>query len=73
MGEWVPALCNVMMDNLEGTFDFYCHSMAKIEGSDLQRFLKFLVRRLPPSASPPPETLLYGYPSGWGNGVPNGY
>ena len=31
-----------MMDNLDGTFDFYCHSMSKVEGSDLQRFLVYL-------------------------------
>ena len=40
--QWVPAVVNIMMDNLDSTFDFYCHSMSKVEGSDLQRFLRYL-------------------------------
>ena len=39
---WIPATVNIMMDNLESTFDFYCHTMDAVEGSDLQRFLKYL-------------------------------
>ena len=40
--QWVPTVVNIMMDNLDSTFDFYCHSMDKVQGSDLQRFLRFL-------------------------------
>ena len=40
--QWVPTVVNIMMDNLDSTFDFYCHSMDKVEGSDLQRFLRYL-------------------------------
>ena len=28
--DWVPTVVNIMMDNLDGTFDFYCHSMDKV-------------------------------------------
>jgi dynein heavy chain len=42
ISEWVPTVVNIMMDNLDSTFDFYCHSMDKVDGSDLQRFLLYL-------------------------------
>ena len=28
--QWVPTVVNIMMDNLDSTFDFYCHSMDKV-------------------------------------------
>eukprot|EP01052_Picozoa_sp_SAG31_P011054 SAG31_NODE_617_length_13514_cov_13.659858_2_plen_4275_part_00 len=42
LDSWIPATVNIMMDNLESTFDFYCHTMDAVEGSDLQRFLKYV-------------------------------
>eukprot|EP00736_Rhodelphis_marinus_P009962 Rmarinus@m.13206 len=41
-GEWTSVITNTLIDSLEQTFDFYCHSREEMEGKRLVPFLVYV-------------------------------